>query len=263
MQARGYPSKFGLSVPIRRFSGSLDKTISQEGKGDRKVRGQVAHKEGKIGAMRVLLELQVKPHQLHLPDRVLAELLYQLPRPSKTSCLHLPFPNRNSNKLTMPASQPSGAGGGGSLMLIALVKRRIHRLIMLTEHVEVDSSHAGLFQAHCRDLQELKGEFQENLLLAAQLLKVIVSAPEKLCKMVNVIKENLGALRILKFPVGEWSFVLLNILDHKNVSLPTFNQLLQFIKSLCKALLLANSGTSVVSGLHCHQVDCVWAWFKC
>ncbi|KAJ8872033.1 hypothetical protein PR048_028373 [Dryococelus australis] len=45
--------------------------------------------------------------------------------------------------------------------------------------------------------------------------------PHKLRCLVDVLKENLGALKVLKFPMDQWCFVMLNI----------------FLKFRCKALI--------------------------
>nr|CAD7448958.1 unnamed protein product [Timema bartmani] len=81
-------------------------------------------------------------------------------------------------------------------------------------------------------------------------------SPQNLRALVDTFKENLGALNVLKFPVCEWSFILLNLtlnkldretrlmfeLAHTATKLPSFDQLLEFLENQCKALSSANQG---------------------
>lgn len=105
----------------------------------------------------------------------------------------------------------------------------------------------------------LKARFENIRLMADLHVEIILSSQpvkphDNLRKFISLLKENLGALEALHFPVQEWSFILLHIvlrklpkelridfeIQHKSEKIPSCDQLLKFLEGQCLANEMAS-----------------------
>lgn len=116
--------------------------------------------------------------------------------------------------------------------------------------------------------ESLKKRYNNKRLLATSFWKKIVSVPRidkenisLLRQLINIFSENLAALDNLGFPCDQWCFPLFNILldkidlntrtrfefEYREVNLPTYEQLISFLSSHCKAMENIDTTKNIVT----------------
>lgn len=122
---------------------------------------------------------------------------------------------------------------------------------------------------YCVAYEMLEKRYQNKRILATQYYNEIFYATsiqkatsKDLRHLLNIFSENVAALRVLKFPVEQWDFLLFNMLQNKldsktrtdfelenslSQDLPTYRQLITFLERQCMAFESVQFTTSVVA----------------
>ncbi|KAJ8880407.1 hypothetical protein PR048_016876 [Dryococelus australis] len=78
-----------------------------------------------------------------------------------------------------------------------------------------------------------------------QFSAITSNSPQKLRKLLDTVNENLGALKIMKFPVDKWRFVMLNLMFIKLD--PDTHEHFELAPATCKALITATQLSNTIA----------------